>query len=53
MMIVGVCAGTLLTVVWSLFDHGDDGVDVDELQRLEWRRGHAARIDPGVRLAQR
>ena len=50
---IAVCAGGALFLVWLGIDHADDGIEVDQLQRLSWRRGHAARIDPGIRLAQR
>lgn len=45
--------GLAVYLYWWLADPSDDGVDVDPFQRLARRRGTAARIDPGVRLAQR
>lgn len=53
MIVVAVVGAAALLVGWCCMDHGDDGVEVDPLQRLHYRRGTARRIDPGVRLAER
>lgn len=49
--IAAILLGTVVWV-WAASDPSDDGVDV-ALQRLAERRGTAARIDPGVALAER
>lgn len=45
--------GLAVYLYWWLADASDDGVEVDPYQRLARRRGTAARIDPGVALAEK
>lgn len=50
MTVLAAIAGAFAYVVWAATDQADDGVDVEPFPRLAWRRGTAARIDPGVAL---
>lgn len=50
MTVLAAIAGAVVFAIWAATDQSDDGVDVDPYPRLAYRRGTAARIDPGVAL---